>query len=278
MAEYTVLSPQTCIISPRAKIGKGAVIYPNNVLLGACVIGAGAVLYPGNILEDSAVGAGARVTASVLTGAQVGAGAHVGPFAHLRPGAQVGQDCRVGSFVEVKASRLGRGVRAGHLAYIGDADVGAHTNIGCGAVFCNYDGAQKYRARVGENCFIGSNVNLIAPLRVGDGCYIAAGTTVTGDLPPGSFAAGRARARVVPDQKGLYRPRGGPSDPAQNAPAADREAPGCGQCACGGEGSCGRCVCGGEGSCGQCACGGEGSCGQCACGRCGGAPEEGADD
>ena len=193
MAEYTVLSPQTCILSPSAKIGRGAVIWPNNVLLGDCMIGEGAVLYPGNLIEDSSVGAGAVLTASVIKGSQVGAGAQIGPFAHLRPGSQVGENCRVGSFVEVKASRLGRGVRAGHLAYIGDADVGENTNIGCGVVFCNYDGTQKHRAQVGEACFIGSNVNLVAPVEIGEGSYIAAGTTVTRSVPPHSFVIGRSR-------------------------------------------------------------------------------------
>lgn len=246
MAEYTVLSPQTCILSPSAKIGRGAVIWPNNVLLGDCMIGEGAVLYPGNLIEDSSVGAGAVLTASVIKGSQVGAGAKIGPFAHLRPGSQVGENCRVGSFVEVKASRLGRGVRAGHLAYIGDADVGENTNIGCGVVFCNYDGTQKHRAQVGEACFIGSNVNLVAPVHLGDGCYIAAGTTLSGEVPARSFAVARARAAVRPDERGLYRParESAPGGMAAAAEPAGRPAGGCGcgehcrraGCACGGEG------------------------------------------
>ena len=240
MADYTVLSPHTCTISPRAKIGKGAVIWPNNVLLGDCDVGENAVLYPGNIIEDSSVGAGARVTASVLRGAWVGENAQVGPFAHLRPGAQIGEECRIGSFVEIKNARLCRGVRAGHLAYIGDADVGANTNIGCGVVFCNYDGARKYRSSVGENCFLGSNVNVVAPASLGAGCYIAAGTTLSGEVPPGSFAVGRAKATVRPDTVGRYAPareakKSAPSACGAPLPEKDTPAPDCaesGPCPC----------------------------------------------
>lgn len=193
MADYTVLSPQTCTVSDRAKIGAGAVIYPNNHILGDSVIGENAVLYPGNIVEDSAVGRGAKLTASVLRGARVGAGCEVGPYAHLRPGAEVGEGCRIGNFVEVKNAALGAGTKVAHLTYIGDAAVGPRCNIGCGVVFCNYDGRQKHRTAVGEGCFIGSNVNLVAPLSVGEGSFIAAGTTVTEDVPAGSFVIGRAR-------------------------------------------------------------------------------------
>ena len=146
------------------------------------------------------------MTESVLCGARVGEGAQVGPFAHLRPGADVGARCRVGSFVEVKAARLGEGVRAGHLAYLGDCTVGRGTNVGCGVVFCNFDGAQKRRASVGEGCFLGSNVNVVAPASLGAGCYVAAGTTVTGALPAHTFAVGRAQTRALPDTKARYRP------------------------------------------------------------------------
>lgn len=196
MADYTVLSPQTCTISARARIGAGAVIYPNNHILGGSVIGEKAVLYPGNIVEDSFVGGGAHLTASVLRGARVGAGCEVGPFSHLRQGAELGENCRVGSFAEVKNASLGAGCRAAHLAYIGDADLGEGCNVGCGAVFCNFDGKAKHRTRVGKNCFIGANVNLVAPVMVGEGSFIAAATTVTADVPAGSFVIGRARQSV----------------------------------------------------------------------------------
>lgn len=190
---YTVLSPNTCTISETAVIGDGAVIYPNNHILGGSVIGAGAVLYPNNVVENSRIGAFARVTASVLRNAEVGAGAQVGPYAYLRDGASAGENCRVGDFVEIKNSRLGAGTKVSHLAYVGDADVGENCNIGCGVVFCNYDGVNKHRTVVENDCFIGSNSNLVAPVTVGEGCYVAAGTTVTENVPRGTFVVGRQR-------------------------------------------------------------------------------------
>ena len=120
------------------------------------------------------------------------AGASVGPYARLR-GADVGEGCRIGDFVEVKASKLGGGVKAAHLAYIGDASVGEGTNIGCGSVFCNFDGKSKHSTRVGKNCFIGANANLVAPISVGDGAFIAAGTTLTEDVADNTFTVGRVR-------------------------------------------------------------------------------------
>ena len=194
MSNYRIMSPSTCVLSERAKIGQGAVIFPNNALLGESEVGAGAMLYPNNILEDSSVGGGCRVTASVLREASVGENTTVGPFAHLRPGAQVGKNCRVGNFVEIKNSKIGDGTKIGHLTYVGDAEVGKNCNIGCGVVFCNYDGKTKHRTVVGDHCFIGSNVNLVAPVTLGDGCYIAAGTTVTQDVPAGAFVIGRVRS------------------------------------------------------------------------------------
>ena len=193
MADYTVLSPHTCTISPRAKIGKGAVIWPNNVLLGDCDVGENAVLYPGNIIEDSSVGAGARVTASVLRGAWVGENAQVGPFANLRQGAVVGENCRIGDFVELKNCIVGKNSKISHLAYVGDAEIGENCNIGCGVIFCNYDGEKKSRTRVEKECFIGSNVNLVAPVTVGEGSYVAAGTTVTENVTARTFVIGRVR-------------------------------------------------------------------------------------
>ena len=190
---YKIIDPETVTIAADAEIGEGVVIFPNNHILGGCRIGAGAVLYPNNILEETTVGAGARVTASVARGAVIGKGAEVGPFANLRAGACVGENCRIGDFVEIKNASIGAGSKVSHLAYVGDAEIGKGCNIGCGVVFCNYDGTRKAHTVVEDGCFIGSNVNLVAPLRIGRGSYIAAGTTVTRDVPPDSFIIGRAR-------------------------------------------------------------------------------------
>ena len=143
MAEYTVVSPATVTIADTVRIGAGAVIYPNNHIFGNTMIGAGAVLLPNNIIEDSVIGEGARIEASVLRGARVGKGASIGPFSNLRAGAVIGENCRVGDFVEIKNASLGTGSKVSHLTYVGDADLGADCNVGCGVVFCNYDGAQK---------------------------------------------------------------------------------------------------------------------------------------
>ena len=193
MKNVKILSPETVTISSEAVIGEGVVIYPNNHVLGKAVIGKGAVLLPNNIVEDSQIGEGARLTASVVRGAVVGEGAEVGPFANLRKGAVIGRGCRIGDFVEIKNAVIGEGTKVSHLTYIGDADVGRRCNVGCGVVFCNYDGKNKYRTSVGDDCFIGSNVNLVAPVSVGDGSFVAAGTTVAKDVEEGVFVIGRVR-------------------------------------------------------------------------------------
>jgi bifunctional N-acetylglucosamine-1-phosphate-uridyltransferase/glucosamine-1-phosphate-acetyltransferase GlmU-like protein len=144
---------------------------------------------------------GVRITGHVLIEGNsiVGADTTVGPGAVVR-NSVIGSGCRIGDFVEIKASVLGDGVKAAHLAYIGDAEVSAGTNVGCGAVFCNYDGVHKHKTTVGARCFIGANVNLIAPVTVEEGCFIAAGTTVTDNLEAGAFCIGRAR-QTVKEQK-----------------------------------------------------------------------------
>ena len=172
-----------------ARVCAGATVSASRIVGG--VISAGAEVYASHI-EHSEVGAGAVINMSHVADSGIGEGATVGPFARLR-GADIKEKCRIGDFVEVKASSLGEGAKAAHLAYIGDANVGARTNIGCGTVFCNYDGKQKHRTDVGEDCFIGANTNLVAPISVGDGAFIAAGTTLTDDVPPSSFTVGRAR-------------------------------------------------------------------------------------
>lgn len=191
-----IIAPDRVYISDEAQIGDGAVIYPDNYIYGRTVIGAGVVLRPENILEDAEIGDGAQITKSVIRGATVGKNCTVGPFAHLRQGANVGEACRVGDFVEIKNSNVGAGTKISHLAYVGDADIGENCNIGCGVVFCNYDGRFKHRARVGNGCFIGSNVNLIAPVFLGDGVFVAAGTTVTEGAGKGDFVIGRVRQQI----------------------------------------------------------------------------------
>ena len=132
-----------------------------------------------------------------IEGAVLKAGAIVGPFARLRPQSQVGEGGRIGNFVEMKAARLGAGAKANHLAYLGDADIGADSNIGCGAVTCNYDGERKHKTRIGKRAFIGTNSALVAPIALGDGCYVAAGTVASQNVPKDAMLIGRAQPRLI---------------------------------------------------------------------------------
>lgn len=184
------------VVDDTARVEAGAELLPFTRIVGASEVLSGAVV-AGSHIEDSVIGRGASVTMSHIVGSTVGAGCSVGPFARLR-GAECGATCRIGDFVEVKNSVLGDGVKSAHLAYIGDADVGDGTNVGCGTVFCNYDGKRKHRTEVGKRCFLGANVNLIAPVSVGDGAFVAAGTTVTDDVEDEAFVIGRSRQLSKP--------------------------------------------------------------------------------
>ena len=176
----------------------------NVVVEGEVSIGKGAVIEPNCVLKDCTIGEGAIIRAfSHIEGAYVGADCQVGPYARLRPGAELSAKAKVGNFVEVKNSRFGEGAKANHLAYVGDAEVGAGSNIGAGTITCNYDGVNKHRTELGENVFIGSNSTLVAPLSVEDNGFVAAGSTVTSKVGESELAVGRAKQRNI---KGWKRP------------------------------------------------------------------------
>jgi bifunctional UDP-N-acetylglucosamine pyrophosphorylase / glucosamine-1-phosphate N-acetyltransferase len=179
-AGVTMVAPETVYLCADTKLGRDVTIEPY-VVFG-----------PGVTVEDGAV----IRSFSHLEGAHVGRGARVGPFARLRPGAKLEADVHVGNFVEVKAAVLATGAKANHLAYIGDARVGAGANIGAGTITCNYDGFRKHLTEIGANAFIGSNSALVAPVKIGDGSYVASGSVITDDVPPDSLAFGRARQAV----------------------------------------------------------------------------------
>jgi bifunctional UDP-N-acetylglucosamine pyrophosphorylase/glucosamine-1-phosphate N-acetyltransferase len=185
--------PPNVYIDPEVVIEEGAVICPMTVLKGNTKICRGAVVYPFCDLTDTVVGENTEIRSTYSAGAVIGKNCTVGPFACLRKGAVIGDGCRVGDFVEIKNSVLGEGVKCAHLAYIGDSTVGAETNVGCGAVFANYNGKKKRGVTVGKKVFIGCNSNLVAPVTIGDGAYIAAGSTVTEDVPPETLCIARAR-------------------------------------------------------------------------------------
>jgi bifunctional UDP-N-acetylglucosamine pyrophosphorylase/glucosamine-1-phosphate N-acetyltransferase len=197
-------------IAAGARIDAGVVVERDGivghgaVLRGATRICAGARVDVGSVLEDAVVEAGALVKAySVCTGAHIGPRAQVGPFAHLRPGSVVGEEAHVGNFVETKKTRLERGAKANHLAYLGDGDIGEGANVGAGTIFCNYDGHRKHPTVIGAGAFIGSDSQLVAPVTVGAGAYVATGTTVTRDVPADALAIGRAKQ----ENKLGYAPR-----------------------------------------------------------------------
>jgi bifunctional UDP-N-acetylglucosamine pyrophosphorylase/glucosamine-1-phosphate N-acetyltransferase len=175
-----MVAPDTVHLCADTKLGRDVTIEPY-VVFG-----------PGVTVED-----GATIRSfSHLEGAHVGPGARVGPFARLRPGAQLDAEVHIGNFVEVKEARFAAGAKANHLAYIGDASVGAAANIGAGTITCNYDGYDKHRTEIGEGAFIGSNSALVAPVKIGERAYIGSGSVITRDVPPDALALGRARQSV----------------------------------------------------------------------------------
>lgn len=169
-------------------------------LRGATRVGRGSFIDVGSVLTDVVVGSGTIVKPySVLGESSVGDNARIGPFSHLRPASTIEDGAHIGNFVEVKQTRVRKGAKANHLAYLGDGDIGEKANIGAGTIFCNYDGFRKHRTEIGAGAFIGSDSQLVAPVRVGAGAYVATGTTVTEDVPDDAFAIGRCRQTTKPD-------------------------------------------------------------------------------
>lgn len=199
MAEgVTFRNPSTVVIDSTVSIGNDTVIYPFVTLEGSTTIGSGCVIEPGVHLANVRVGANVHVkTGTVAEGAEIADEAMVGPYAHLRPGTKLGRHVKVGNFVETKKAVFGEGAKASHLSYIGDAEVGADVNIGAGTITCNYDGVNKHKTILEDGVFIGSDSQLVAPVRVGKGAYVGAGSTITKDVPPDALAITRAPQKVV---------------------------------------------------------------------------------
>ena len=183
----------TAYIEEDVKIGRGTVIGPCVTLKGNTVIGENCVIGQNSRVENCRIADGVEIQSSVLLDSSVGEGTKVGPFAYVRPGSKVGAHCKVGDFVEIKNSTFGDGSKASHLTYIGDSDVGSGVNLGCGVVFVNYDGTNKYRSTVEDGAFIGCNSNLVSPVTVGAGAYIGAGSTVTEDVEADALYVARAK-------------------------------------------------------------------------------------
>jgi bifunctional UDP-N-acetylglucosamine pyrophosphorylase/glucosamine-1-phosphate N-acetyltransferase len=198
----TLVAPETVFLSADTKFGRDVVVEPF-VVFG-----------PGVTVEDNAV----IRSFSHLDHAHVGKGAQVGPYARLRPGAHLGEDVHIGNFVEVKEAVIEAGAKANHLAYIGDARLGAGSNFGAGAIVCNYDGAAKHHTDIGKGVFIGSNSALVAPVKIGDGAYVATGSVVTHDVPPDALAIGRSRLVIKENRAARLR---GLKAAAKKKPAAE---------------------------------------------------------
>ncbi len=187
----SMIAPDTVFLAHDTQIAPDVLIEPNVVFGPGVSIESGAVVHAFSHIE----------------GARISAGATVGPFARLRPGADLGAGSKVGNFCEIKNGKIGEGAKVNHLTYIGDATIGARTNIGAGTITCNYDGVNKHETRIGEDAFIGSNSSLVAPVSIGDSAYIASGSVITDDVPAEALAFGRARQEIKPERAKLIRER-----------------------------------------------------------------------
>ena len=188
----TIIDPLNTYIEPGVKIERDVVIYPGCILEGKTTFGEDCSIGPNSRVKDSTIGSGVTIQNSIVLESTVGEGTSIGPFAHIRRGNTIGKHVRIGDFVEMKNSKMGDFSKASHLAYVGDADVGSNVNLGCGVVFVNYDGKNKNRSKVEDNCFVGCNANIVAPVVIKENSYVAAGTTVVKDVPEESLAIGRA--------------------------------------------------------------------------------------
>lgn len=193
----TFTDKDATLIDFDVKIGRDTILGPNVHLEGSTIIGEGCVIRGASRIVDSTVADGVTIDSSVIEHSQVGRGVTMGPFAHLRPNSVLEENVHIGNFVEVKNSHIGKGTKAGHLAYIGDGDVGENVNISCGVIFCNYNGRKKFRTTIGDNAFIGSNVNLVAPITIGEGAFIAAGSTISKDVGDESLAVERSEQKMI---------------------------------------------------------------------------------
>jgi bifunctional UDP-N-acetylglucosamine pyrophosphorylase/glucosamine-1-phosphate N-acetyltransferase len=196
----TLLDPSTTFIDDGVTVGAGTVIHPGVTLEGRTRVGANCRIRSWVRITDSTVGDSVLVNDScIVIESRIDDSATVGPFAHFRPGSHVKAGAHVGNFVELKKTVLGEGSKASHLTYLGDATIGAGVNIGAGTITCNYDGDKKHQTVIEDGAFIGSDTQLVAPVRVGAGAYVGAGSCITDDVPAGALGIARARQRNVID-------------------------------------------------------------------------------
>ena len=191
-----IIGKKTVFIDKGVKFGKNVTICQNNILKGNTIIKDNVFLGPSNYIKNCCIGENSNVEFSYLEDSEIGVNVKVGPFSRLRQNSKIEDNCKIGNFVEVKNSVVCSNSKASHLAYIGDAEIGKNCNIGCGAIFVNYNGKIKQKIKVGNNCFVGSNCNLIAPLEVADNSYICAGSTLTKSTQPFDFVIARSKETI----------------------------------------------------------------------------------
>ena len=189
----TIIDPSNTYIGAEVKIGVDTVIYPGSIIEGNTSIGEECIIGQNCRITNSEIGNNVHIQNSVIMDSSIGNGANIGPFAYIRPESLIGENVKIGDFVEIKKSSIGNHTKVSHHAYVGDAEVGENTNIGCGVITVNYDGKEKHKTVIGNNAFVGCNVNLVAPVKVNDNSYIAAGSTITETVPEYSLAIARER-------------------------------------------------------------------------------------
>ncbi|MBV9091429.1 MAG: bifunctional UDP-N-acetylglucosamine diphosphorylase/glucosamine-1-phosphate N-acetyltransferase GlmU [Mycobacteriaceae bacterium] len=230
-AGVTIIDPATTWIDVDVTIGRDTVVLPNTQLFGATRIGARCVIGPDTTLTDVTVGDAASVVRTHGSSSTIGDAANVGPFTYLRPGTVLGADAKLGAFVEAKNSTIGAGTKVPHLTYVGDADIGEHSNIGASSVFVNYDGQTKRRTKVGSHVRTGSDTMFVAPVTVGDGAYTGAGTVLREDVPPGALAVSAGPQRNIEGWVARKRPGSAAAEAAEaarrapNPPSRDEDSP-----------------------------------------------------
>lgn len=189
----TIIDPENTYIGSDVEIGPDTIVEPGSIIKGKTIIGEESHIGPNTEIIESTIGNNTTIRQSVVTSSEVGDGVNIGPFAHIRPNSNLMNDVKIGNFVEVKKAKFGKGSKASHLSYIGDAEIGSDVNLGCGSITVNYDGVNKHLTRVEDGAFIGCNSNLIAPVTVGKNAYVAAGSTITDDIPENALAIARER-------------------------------------------------------------------------------------
>ena len=195
----TIFRPETCVIDAQVEVGPDTIIEPYVQLLRNTKVGSECRIASYSAVESTTIGDNVLLRhGCIIAESTIASGAKLGPYAHLRPGSEIGEDAHIGNFVETKKMKMGRGSKANHLAYLGDATIGSGVNIGAGTITCNYDGTLKHPTKIGNNVFVGSNSTLVAPINIGDEAYIAAASCITDDVPADALALGRSRQTTKP--------------------------------------------------------------------------------